>query len=198
MKDSIKNITRLLLIVSLMVATDGVCASLEDQVLASPFEIEALQQHQIKEVREVFTAIWADFLEAKLPAARLENMLDQASFFQDLQNIQSSYFANKGTYLVLLDDKKVIGMIGVKRLNDRICEGKNLSILKEYRKLGLASKLGQEAVKFAKKQGYKKMRLEVWVPDKQQTALAIYKKWGFYEIEPYQKSAARIFMEKVL
>ena len=51
---------------------------------------------------------------------------------------------------------------------------------------------------FAREQGYKKARLEVWFPDKQSRVFEMAKKHEFYEIESYRKSEAQISMEKDL
>lgn len=157
-----------------------------------------MQPHHVKQVKRVFTTIWAELLGVNTPLDQLERMLDQEGFFKDLDTFQSTYFDNNGSFFVLLDRKKVIGMIGVKKIDNEICEGKKLSLLKRYRQQGLSTKLGQALVTFAKEHGYKKVRLEIWVPEKQQVALAVYNKWGFYEIEPYHQSQAKIFLEKVL
>lgn len=193
-KDKILKLTFTLCLVS----TNLMYARMRTLPTKASIRIETMQVHQIQQVRKVFTSIWAELLAVNTPVEQIESMLDHAGFFKDLDTLQSTYFDNNGTFFVLLDKKKVVGMLGVKKIDNDICEGKKLSILKKYRKQGLATQLSQEFLKFAKEHGYKKVRLEVWLPEKQQPALALFKKWGFYEIEQYQSSMAKISMEKVL
>jgi putative acetyltransferase len=89
-------------------------------------------------------------------------------------------------------------MGGIRRLEEEICELKKMWILKDYRAQGWGVRIARELFAFAKKAGYKKVRLELFDPPKQQRAKAFYQELGFYEIAPYRDSPAKLCMEKLL
>jgi putative acetyltransferase len=57
---------------------------------------------------------------------------------------------------------------------------------------------GSNALDFAKKSGYKKVRLDTVDEFKQAQAIKLYKQLGFSLIERYNEGFATVFMEKVL
>lgn len=124
--------------------------------------------------------------------------LNKNNEYEDLDNIEASYLANKGCFLVLVDNDKIVGSGAIRKLDENMCELKHMWFLPEYRGKGLGYKMAQELFAFAKQQGYTKMRLDVYHPDKQFKAMALYKKLGFYEIAPYNNHPAKIWMEKEL
>lgn len=159
-------------------------------------KIEQLKQSQIQEAKEVYTTVWAEIYG--VPIAGLKESLEEQGFFNDLNTLQSTYFNNFGTFLVLMDNDKIVGMVGLKRLRNNLCEGKKLVVLKEYRQQGLATKLAEELLKFAQEQRYKKIILQVLSPEKKAEALAVYKQWGFSEIKFSQKNPTILYFEKKL
>lgn len=119
--------------------------------------------------------------------------------FEDLMQIPSMYLNNRGMFLVMLNDEnEVVGMGAIRYWNDDICELRRMYFSKEYRGQGLGKQIAQKLFEYARIYGYKKVRLDVYNPTNQQAAVSLYKKLGFYEIEPYRKSPAKIFMEKIL
>ena len=56
----------------------------------------------------------------------------------------------------------------------------------------------QMLLDFARKTGYKKVRLDTVDEQKQAQALKLYKRLGFYFIERYNDSPCTVFMEKML
>lgn len=118
--------------------------------------------------------------------------------FDDLENLEKNFFNNKGTFLVLLDGNKVVGSGGIKKIDEETGELIRLWFLKEYRGKGLGFKMAYQLLEFARKQGYKKVCLDVYYPELQKPAISLYKKLGFYEIEPYNNCPAKLWMEKIL
>ncbi len=58
--------------------------------------------------------------------------------------------------------------------------------------------MSQMLLDFAKKAGYKKIRLDCFNEQKQAPAIKIYKQLGFYFIEQYNDGHCNVFMEKIL
>jgi putative acetyltransferase len=116
----------------------------------------------------------------------------------DIDDVESHYFDNGGTFLVVTDEERVVGSGAIRRLDNDICELKRMWLLKEYRGRGLGMKMAQMLLDFARSAGYKKVRLDLLNPQKQTQALKLYQQLGFYVIARYNDTSCTVFMEKVL
>ncbi len=116
----------------------------------------------------------------------------------DIDDVESHYFNNEATFLVVTDEERVIGSGAIRRLDNDICELKRMWLLKEYRGRGLGREMAQNLLDFARRAGYKKVRLDLLNPQKQTQALKLYERLGFYAIERYNDTPCTVFMEKVL
>lgn len=157
-------------------------------------EIKPIEPHQINDAKQVVTTvcleIWQDIL-TKEDVKHYDSM-------SDIENVRSHYFDNKGLFLVLLDNERVVGTGAIRKLNDEICELKRMWFLKEYRGQGWGLKMAQILFDFARKMGYQKVRLDLINEERQPQALKFYKRLGFYSIERYNDSPCSLFMEKLL
>ncbi|MGI2904100.1 GNAT family N-acetyltransferase [Tolypothrix sp. VBCCA 56010] len=155
-------------------------------------EITTIKLHQIEEVKQIIFAVCSEILQVP------EELIRNHDSLSDIDDMPSHYLDNKGTFLVLVDDDKVVGSGGIRRLNDEICELKRMWLLKDYRGQGFGKKMAQMLLDFAKKAGYKKVRLDCGDEQKQAQAVKLYKQLGFYVIERYNDSLCTVFMEKIL
>jgi putative acetyltransferase len=155
-------------------------------------KIQPIQSHQIEEVKRIILTVSNEVSQiSKEQIGRYDPM-------PDIDNVQSHYFDNGGIFLVLIDDGRVVGSGAIRRLNDDICELKRMWFLADYRGQGLGKKMIQRLLDFARKTGYKKVRLDLFNEQKQAQAVEFYKRVGFYAIERYNDSVCTVFMEKVL
>ncbi|MBD0262026.1 MAG: GNAT family N-acetyltransferase [Tolypothrix sp. Co-bin9] len=154
-------------------------------------EIKTIKSHPIEEVKQIIFAVCSEIFQVPEEVIRNYDM-------SDIDDVRSHYLDNKGTFLVLVDDDKVVGCGGIRRLNDDICELKRMWLLKDYRGQGFGKKMAQMLLDFAKKAGYKKVRLDCGDEQKQAQAVNLYKQLGFYVIERYNDSICTVFMEKIL
>ncbi len=155
-------------------------------------EIKPIQSHQVEEVKRVIVAVASEIWQ--LP----EETIARYDAMSDIDDMRSHYFDNNGTFLVLIDDSRVVGSGAIRRLNDDICELKRMWFFKDYRGRGLGMKMAQMLLHFARKTGYKKVRLDTTDKEKQAQALKLYKRLGFYFIERYNDGFCTVFMEKML
>jgi putative acetyltransferase len=116
----------------------------------------------------------------------------------NLDDLKSHYFNNNGIFLVFIDHGMIVVCGAIRRLSDDICELKRMWLLKDYRGKGLGWEMAQILLDFAKKNGYKKVRLNTVDKLKQAQALKLYKRLGFSLIERYNDSSSTVFMEKLL
>ena len=155
-------------------------------------EIKPIELDQVEEVQQVIVAVCHEIWQ--LP----EEVIRRYDAMSDLDNLRSHYFDNNGTFLVLIDEGRVVGSGAIRRLNNDICEVKRMWFLKAYRGRGLGTKMAQMLLDFARKKGYKKIRLDTADEQKQAQAIQLYQRLGFYFIERYNDSSCTRFMEKIL
>ena len=116
---------------------------------------------------------------------------------KDMDDIQTNYFENGGTFLGMFQDGELICTGAIRRLDEETCELKRLWLLSEYHGQGLGYRMLQELLSMAKARGYKRMRLET-DPVAQSRALNFYKQFGFYEIPGYSARTDEAAMEILL
>jgi ribosomal protein S18 acetylase RimI-like enzyme len=128
--------------------------------------------------------------------------LNQDLCFQNIDD-ELSYFPKKysepqGTFLIAKENDEVIGCVGIRKIENSICEMKRLFVNDRYRGGGIGKKLVEMITEEAKRKHYEKMRLDTL--DTMEEALNIYRKNGFYEIEPYYNNPADgvVYLEKIL
>ena len=120
----------------------------------------------------------------------------------DLIHIEEHYNRSGGCFWVTEENgtKKVIGTAGIRKLTQfrqPTCELKRMYVLKSYRRLGIAQKMLDTAIQFARKSGYLRMVLD---SSRELTAArSLYLKNGFIDFDRYNDNQrADIFMQKVL
>jgi len=107
------------------------------------------------------------------------------NFDIELKEIQKQYSRPYGIIFIVYDiDKKPIGCFGIRKLADTICELKRMYLKKEIRGMGIGNKLLTKAIEIGKELKYKRMRLDT-LPT-MESAIGLYKKIGFYEIDSYR------------
>jgi|TARA_B100000959_G_scaffold105007_1_gene110773 ribosomal protein S18 acetylase RimI-like enzyme len=96
-------------------------------------------------------------------------------------------------------EEKLAGIVAMRPLeDDGICELKRLYLRDEFRGQGAGRQLTEDIIYFAQKAGYEKMRLDT--ERRLQTAIDMYRKFGFVEIGQYYDNpmAQILYMEKQL
>lgn len=157
-------------------------------------EIKPIKEHQIERAKQVVLTVSLEIWQGEIS----EEDFKRIDSMSDISNVKSHYFDNNGLFLILVDGDRVLGTGAIRQLDPQICELKRMWFLKPYRGQGLGKKMTQILFDFAKKQGYKKVRLDLASKERQLQALRFYQKLGFYPIERYNNSPCTIFMEKVL
>jgi putative acetyltransferase len=110
-----------------------------------------------------------------------------------MDNVGSHYFENRGTFLVVLNGKQVIGSGALRKLDDETAELKRMWLLEAYHGQGIGYRLIGQLIDFARKNGYTCIRLQT--SPEQNRALDFYRKVGFGEITCYNEDFDEISME---
>lgn len=128
-----------------------------------------------------------DFLEKCLPeSGRALDIHGHHSFYLDIENCFQGFWC-------MFDEENIIGTVAVRKMDSENCELKSLYLLERYHGRGYGRKLLQEAVAFAKEQGYQKMYLDTWSTSKR--AITLYRKMEFVDTEKYLQSVrSDVFM----
>ena len=120
------------------------------------------------------------------------------NFAEELLQLKEMYSNPNGAIFLLQQGEDFIGCVAIRKKEEGIAELKRMYIKPTTRKTGGGTLLLEKALVAAKRLGYKLIRLDTL--SNMTPAINLYKKHGFYEIQPYyfnpQKNA--VFFEKEL
>jgi len=157
-------------------------------------EIRPIQLHEIKEAKRViFTVAFELFKGADTLEESIVKFSSQGKL-SEMDDVQANYFNNSGTFLVTVDNGRIVGTGAIRFLKQDVCELKRMWLLSKYHGQGLGYRMMQELFSIARKKGYSTMRLET-DPIVQSRAVLFYKRLGFYEIPRYGDDPDDIGME---
>jgi len=125
----------------------------------------------------------ADITAAKIIFQKFIEFLPIDMGFQGIDAEMANF--PKGYEFLLLAklDNKPIGAVALKKHDERVCEMKRLYVLPEAQGTGAGKKLCEKLMQDAKAHGFETMLLDSL--RRLQPAVALYRKLGFTEIEPY-------------
>lgn len=131
-------------------------------------------------------------------AAWLNIDLSFQHFDDELVQLKKMYAAPAGRIILAKTGKGYIGCIAIRKLDAGTAELKRMYVQPASQKLGVGNALLQEALSLAKKYHYNKIRLDTL--SNMSSAIALYKKNGFYEIPAYyfNPEATAVYFEKIL
>jgi len=117
-------------------------------------------------------------------AASLEFDLDFQGFDEEIESLPSHYGPSGGCLLLAVESGRFVGCVGLRALENGICEMKRLYVVKEMRGHGVGRALAEAIIAEAKRLGYLSMRLDT--TPAMTAARALYASLGFRTIEPYR------------
>lgn len=139
--------------------------------------------HQREELRTLFEEYTRLLIERD---ASFKKYLDLQNYEEEIDHLDGKYGLPYGRVYLLYCDRKPAGRIGLRKIDDQSCEMKRLYIRPEFRGKRLGEILVERIIGDAREIGYSHMLLDT-LPFLQ-SALRLYKKFGFYEIESYNNS----------
>lgn len=128
-------------------------------------------------------------------SGEVANYLALQNYDKELANLEEKYGPPHGRLYLLTVDGKAAGCVGLRKLDETTCEMKRLYVRPAYRGQKMADLLLQRIIEDGKAIGYCAMLLDT-LPFLE-SAIALYKKWGFRETERYNDSpvADTVFMK---
>ena len=136
--------------------------------------IEAVTESDYNTAKELFLEY----------ASELDFSLCFQNFEEELKYLKEQYGKPDGLLYLVKFAGAFSGCAGIRKIGDGICELKRMYIKKLLRGKGAGKLLLNKAFEGARKLGYYSMRLDTLPGMK--TAIAMYEKSGFREIEPYR------------
>jgi putative acetyltransferase len=95
---------------------------------------------------------------------------------RDSYEIHAHYHDRGGGFWVLEADGAVVGTVGIRRIDDELCDLCRLYLLADHRGKGLGKQLLQRAVEEARLRGYKQM--EIWSDKRLEVSQEMYRRFG--------------------
>ena len=137
-----------------------------------------------------------------VPVACTDIFGTAGSAWLDQLGLPQPYAAPQGVLLVARErHARILGTVGVKRLAEGIADIKRLYVAPAGRGRGLGQALLESAIASAARLHYSRVRLDSHRPS-MTAAIALYRKLGFAEIEPYgakpSPDADMCFFERAL
>lgn len=136
-----------------------------------------------EQIRELFLE-YTEMTKKNKP--EFEKYLGKQGFDEELKHLQEKYGMPKGRLYLALADGKPAGCIGLRRIDDKNCEMKRLYVRPQFRGQKIGRRLVETIIKVAREIGYQWMLLDTFPFLK--SAILLYKKMGFYEVESYNNS----------
>jgi GNAT superfamily N-acetyltransferase len=147
---------------------------------------QARSPQQVAQARELFLEY----------AQSLGFSLCFQNFDKELASLPGDYAPPEGRLLLGKYDGALAACVALHKLDSEICEMKRLYLRPSFRGKGLGRALAERIIAEARQIGYRHMRLDTVEP-LMKDAVAMYRKLGFREIEPYRANpiAGAMYME---
>lgn len=104
-------------------------------------------------------------------------------FDAELAGLPGQYAPPRGNAWLAEANGQLAGCVAVRPLDDDICEMKRMFIRPAYRGLKLGRQLAETTLEFARRAGYRAMRLDT--VETLRAAMTLYRSMGFIEIPAY-------------
>lgn len=137
----------------------------------------------IQEVGELFSE-YTNMLIAG--DSTFQNYLDIQNYDEELKHLEYKYGLPSGRLYLAYWDGKLAGCIGLRRIDETNCEMKRLYVRPEFRGKHIGRRLVERVIEDAEEIGYSCMLLDT-LPFLE-SAIRLYREYGFYEIERYNDS----------
>lgn len=138
--------------------------------------VEAIDSEQIEQLR----------IQFKEYADSLHFDLSFQDFEKELSELPGKYAPPTGCALLAFDGKLSAGCVAMRRIDPEICEMKRLYVRPEFQGKGIGKLLVTAVIDVARKQKYRRMRLDT-VPS-MKSAITLYQSLGFVEIDSYREN----------
>ena len=146
--------------------------------------IEIIEAYSYK---EEIKSLFNEYTEMLIRGdSEFKNYLELQNYDHETENLEEKYGLPYGRLYIVLCDGNISGCIALRKIDSENCEMKRLYVKPEYRGKNIGALLVKNIINEAREIGYKHILLDT-LPFLQ-TAMEMYKRYGFYEIESYNNS----------
>jgi len=145
-------------------------------------------EQEIKALAQCAKEIWNEYFITLISQAQIDYMVQQ---FQSEEALKKAIYKDHYTYFIGYEADRIIAYCGVQVQGNRLFLSK-LYVKKQYRKQGIASKLLQKAIHFAKQQQCDAVYLTC--NKYNENSLSIYRHKGFTTIDSVQTDIGEGFI----
>ncbi|HIX68081.1 MAG TPA: GNAT family N-acetyltransferase [Candidatus Anaerostipes excrementavium] len=139
------------------------------------------------EQREEINILFSEYINMLITNDEsFQKYLDIQNYDEEVKHLESKYGMSDGRLYLAYCDEGLAGCIGLRKIDNQNCEMKRLYVRPQFRGKKLGSILIEKIIGDAREIGYSYMLLDT-LPFLQ-SAIHMYKKFGFYEIESYNNS----------
>ena len=136
-----------------------------------------------EEVSQLFTEYTDMLIEND---SSFQKYLDIQNYSDEMEHLESKYGLPEGRLYLVYCDEELAGCIGLRKIDNQNCEMKRLYVRPKFRGRKIGNLQVEKIIYDAKKIGYSHMLLDTLPFLK--SAIHMYKKYGFYEIDSYNDS----------
>ena len=136
-----------------------------------------------EEVSQLFTEYTDMLIEND---SSFQKYLDIQNYSEEMEHLESKYGLPEGRLYLVYCDEELAGCIGLRKIDNKKCEMKRVYVRPKFRGRKIGNLLVEKIIDDAKKIGYSHMLLDTLPFLK--SAIHMYKKYGFYEIDSYNDS----------
>ena len=136
-----------------------------------------------EEVSQLFTEYTDMLIEND---SSFQKYLDIQNYSDEMEHLESKYGLPEGRLYLVYCDEELAGCIGLRKIDNQNCGMKRLYVRPKFRGRKVGNLLVEKIIDDAKKIGYSHMLLDTLPFLK--SAIHMYKKYGFYEIDSYNDS----------
>ena len=160
--------------------------------------IRIMRTEEAAQAKDLVLQVAHELMAPETPLDEFKALWDSWGVFNDMADVQTSYFASGGVFLVSVSDGQIVGTGAFRRYEmEGYCELKRIALLPEYRGQGRGYALLQELIQRAQAMGYAKAIL--WTNRyKLARAVAFYRQLGFVEVPHDGADEEEIWMEMAI
>jgi carbonic anhydrase len=106
------------------------------------------------------------------------------NFNAEMETLTTTYSPPNGALFVALRDGSAVGVAGIKRFSDTVCEVKRMYVQPRGRGVGIGQRLLTHCIAMAKQLNYEMIKLDT--SEHMKSAIKLYRQNGFVEISSYR------------
>jgi putative acetyltransferase len=139
------------------------------------------QLDQVRDLMRAFTAWHRGRHREDLEL--IERYFDAAAFENELASLPGKYAPPRGALLLATHEGSPAGCVALREIDADACEMKRMFVYPQFHGKGVGRALAEAVLGEARSIGYRSMLLDTSV--RQSEAIALYRRLGFRDIEPY-------------